>query len=110
MKAPDRNCMYCNQLMEYAEDCGTYYIYVCKSGCKHQENVDSETGKIIYYNFRVGPYWLKFSPKHNCFFLGKDPPDDIGNTENILTFNFLPTHLTPQNTTEERIKLLLLFS
>jgi len=113
--------MYCDKHMSYAEvwtppdmgSCGyagtAHYIYMCES-CKHQEDIDIETGEMTYSSFRVGLYWLQFNHKYNSFKLGEDPPDDIGNTDTILRLNFLPTHLTPQNTTEERIKLYLLFS
>lgn len=81
-------------------------IYKCVP-CKSQQ--DYQQGKLHRIIFRVGQYWLHFLPKYNHFDLGRDPPNDPCNTETILVFKFLPP-LTPQNTTEERIKLLLLFS
>ena len=120
MNAPDRNCMYCHQQMSYSKlwtppDMGGMgyageptNIYMC-GPCKSQQDYHLHTGELTYHNFRVGLYWLQFHPKYNHFQLGKDEPDDIGNTETILWLEFLPVHLTPQNTTEERIKTLLIF-
>lgn len=119
------NCIFCKQSLNLHRDwapptmeglpegVGFYagsstLIYMCKP-CKSQQDYDKATGKLTYYNFRVGLYWLSFHPKYNFFNLGEDQPDDIGNTEDILTLNFLP-NVTPQNTTIERIKLWLLFS
>jgi hypothetical protein len=113
--------MYCNQLMSYGEvwsllDVGPHgyageehYIYLCEH-CRSQQDVDIPTGQIVYYNFRVGLYHLVFHPKYGYFTLGEGPPEEIGNTDTILEFDFLPKGYTPQNTTIERIKLLLLFS
>lgn len=118
---PKRTCIFCQQPLDPWEDwhppdvgpngyAGEHtLIYQCVP-CKSQQDFQ-ENGERRYYNFRVGLYWLRFHPNSDWrpFTIGKDPPDDIGNTETIMELNFLP-QLTPQNTTEERIKLILLFS
>jgi hypothetical protein len=122
MKAPDRNCMYCHQRMSYAKvwespDCGTncytgkgHYIYMCEC-CKSQQDIDIPTGKPIYHTFKVGKYQLSFLPqsKHWPFRIA-DCSDEDNGPDTILTLDTLSTYLTPQNTTEERVGLLLLFS
>jgi hypothetical protein len=120
MKAPDRDCMYCNQLMSYAEiwtppDVGMgyagepYYIYMCEP-CKSQQDVDIQTGQIMYYNFKVpnSEYGVCFHPKYNSCDI-QDYSDKIHGEEVILSFDFMPD-LNPQNTTKERIKLYLVCS
>lgn len=121
MKAPDRNCMFCHQVMEYAElweppDMGgfgyagePYYIYMC-TPCHCQQDVEIATSQIKRYSFKINRYHLAFNVKYHSFQIGLDPPEEPNNTETILSLNILPTHLTPQNVTEERIHLFLLFS
>lgn len=124
-----KTCIFCQQPLElYKEwlppDMGgkgyagePTFIYMCEP-CKSQQDYHKVTSELTHYNFRVDLYWLRFNPgwgpagswsQYNSFSLGKDPPDDIGNTETILRLDFIPK-LTPQNTTVERIKTLLLFS
>jgi hypothetical protein len=109
MKAPDRKCMYCQQLMVFAEDHyyagSAHYIYMCQP-CQSQQNVSIQDDKVTYYNFQVGQYKVCFCPPYNSFYLQIIQP---GYWDIILELNILP-NWTPQNTTEERIKLLLLFS
>lgn len=85
-------------------------IYQCKP-CHSQQDFNPYTDKLIYYNFRVqnSKYGVCFYPKPQ-FALIKDYSDQINGEEVILRFDFLPIDLTPQNTTEERIKKLLVFS
>src|SRR5579885_3390722 len=123
MSAPPRNCIFCQESIPLHEtwmppDLGGMgyageptHIYMCDP-CKSQQDYDVKTDQLTYYNFRIGLYRLQFHPnpknngKYKSFRLGKDPPEDIGNTETILHLDFLPDY-TPQNTTEERIQLLL---
>lgn len=110
-------CIFCQQPIDLWDDIPSdpehsdnYYhagegqsIYQCKP-CNSQQDFGMVTGKLLNYGFHVGQYGLWFFPKHNIFKI-KQYPDE----ETLLTLEVLPG-LTPQNTTVERIKLLLLFS
>jgi hypothetical protein len=108
--------------MSYAEvwtppDCGpnsyagtAHYIYLCKP-CRSQQDVDISTGKIYYHTFKVGKYQLSFHPESDWWpFSISDCSDEVNGPEQILSLKVLPTEYTPQNTTEERIRTLLVFS
>jgi len=87
-----------------------HYIYMCES-CKSQQDVDISTGKITRHSFHIGKFQLVFRPESEWYKFGiEDCSDEYHGPENILELNLLPTYLTPQNTSEERIKLFLLFS
>ena len=63
-------------------------------------------GKLISYSFEVLPYLLCFEMEKNQFIVR-----ERSNFQNILlTCNYIPINMTPQNTTAEKVKLLILFS
>lgn len=80
------------------------YEYECKR-CRSTQYFNP-SGRPQHYLFWVGPYKLYFIPytyEHPVFQLCN------GNLGPIFELNFLP-NLTPQNCSEERIKILILFS
>lgn len=63
----------------------------------------TEFGKALTYWFDVGKYRLYFYPHvQKC--------DIFASELHVTTLNFLPHNLTPKNTTEEKIQLLITFS
>ena len=64
-------------------------------------------GRPVDWSFVVSNYMLYFWPGHN-FTIFQLENERIGKP--ILTTKSVPVKMTPQNTTEERIKLLILFS
>jgi hypothetical protein len=117
MKAPDRNCMYCDQHMSYAEvwtppDFGinsyageATHIYLCEH-CKSQQDYHASTNTLSYHTFRIGKYQLAFFPESDLFRIAYCSGEDAF-PECILELNTLPTHLTPKTTTEKDVLDLL---
>lgn len=89
----------------------TLYSYHCIR-CASEQLFD-DTGQALEYSFRVGDYLCQFNSPTYKFQVVKQGPQGLGGvpyTKVILTLDFVPHNLTPQNTTEERIKTLILFS
>jgi len=87
------------------------YSYECKR-CHSEQDFES-TGRPLDYKFVIGRYHLLFKPRNKTFQIIVYPIDEVWlqkASQCLLNVNFCPTHLTPQNTTEERIKTLILFS
>lgn len=82
-----------------------FHCVICDSTQQYLPN-----GQYGIYRFCVNKkYQLSFIPAYSEFYITQITPQ-YGNNLIVLKLNFLPTNLTPQNTTEERIKLLILFS
>ena len=74
----------------YCEPCKTYQIFTCY-------------GKPINYWFRVSEYLCHFWIEKQIFQILK-----LNKAQ--LTLNFIPQYITPYNTTDNRIKTLILLS
>ena len=83
------------------------YLYLCKS-C-HSEQCFATNGELMEYEFMIDIYRLIFRPKEHRFKIMKYPGGRLRDGKTILDVQTCP-HLTPQNTTLEKIKLLVLFS
>lgn len=83
----------------------TYWCARCKSSQDFTEG-----GQPLDYYFMVGPYKLCFYPLtqhfeiHHCT-NGRKAPATL-----VAQIKQLPTHLTPQNMDENRVKCLIVFS
>lgn len=84
------------------------WLYLCKR-C-HSEQAFEANGRIVWYDFSVGAYYLLFNPKQRTFEITLYPNGRLRPGTSLLKINACPTHLTPQNTPLERVKLLILFS
>jgi hypothetical protein len=112
---PERNCRFCNtKMINYGhrlEDWGqtteriSAYLYLCLP-C-HSEQAIQENGETSDYDFTVGKYQLCFSLLNQSLCIMYD----LNRSGKIIArIHNCPTHLTPFNTTEKRIKTLILFS
>lgn len=73
--------------------------------CKINQTFDPN-GKPLSYCFEVLPYILVFSLEENTLTIR-----ERANYSNVLmTCNYIPRDMTPENTTVEQIKTLILFS
>jgi hypothetical protein len=94
-----------NDLNGYEE-----FIYWCQA-CLANQTFDARA-KPLRWSFQVGRYELQFWPQDRqfaIFLLNERDLPILTINKCVLTLNFLP-YLTPQNTTEERLKLFILFS
>lgn len=121
MTTLEPSCLFCSQRLtftgSFSNDLyplhgGTglpdHYSFECEP-CQ-SEQMFLTTGKLLDYNFRVGPYVLWFFPGTNKSTIAyREILNQVPVTRTVLVLNFLPD-LTPQNTTEERIQTLILFS
>ena len=82
-------------------------MFLCKR-C-HSEQIFNLSGKLLHWDFRIGAYELDFSHISGLFKIKHYPPGEMFKGTIVLELDFLP-YLTPQNTTVERIKTLILFS
>lgn len=72
----------------------------------HANQTYDPNGKPLRFTFVVSPYVMVFDMEHNNFTIREESKYD-----NILmTCNYIPKNMTPQNTTLEKIKTLILFS
>ena len=79
----------------------------------HSEQLFEREGKPLEYSFRVGDYLCLFPVGHPGprFEIYKVQIDSgIPEPKAILQLDFIPNNIRPDNTTEERIKTLILFS
>jgi len=103
-------CRFCNRQFgpplrsltdHFVNDNQVYYEFKCQP-CRATQYFGS-SGKALHYLFWIGPYKLYFMIKPARFQLCNG---DLGP---IFGLDYHPK-LTPQNTTEEKIKTLILFS
>lgn len=73
--------------------------------CQATQSFDPD-GNLICYSFEVKPYILMFDLKENLFTIS----ERSNMAEKIVASKCIPNHLTPQNTTLEKIKTYILFS
>lgn len=113
---PLAKCRFCQAQMTYLKSYtdpprGTsepYHEFHCEP-CRSTQFVDSINNKPMHFWFYVGNYHLYFmvnTTNKIKFQLVQDKPE----YHILLELDFLPLHLTPLNTTEERIKAMVLFS
>lgn len=77
--------------------------------CKSEQNL-SEDGQELDYNFMVGPYKLCFYPLTKSFEIHHCPNGRKAATTPVAKIKELPTHLKPDDMTEERVKCIITFS
>lgn len=82
------------------------YLYLCKK-C-HSEQAFALDGRTLDYNFRVENYRLYFYPQGSKFVIKQQ--EDYYQETVLVELETCPGHLKPSNTTEARIKTLILFS
>ena len=108
-------CRFCQRLMSplvpFQSRGRTLYSYHCIR-CK-SEQLFAEDGQALEYSFRVGNYLCQFNSPTYKFQIVRQGPISNGGipyTKVMLSLDFVPHNLRPDNTTEERIKTLILFS
>ena len=105
MMTVEPTCRYCQRRLGDCKSAYLYYEFECKP-CRSTQYFES-SGKSRHYLFRIGPYKLYFMP--DTYSIPKFQLCN-GNLGPIVELDYLPHNLTPQTTTIERIKTLILFS
>lgn len=105
-------CRFCKRKMLLCNTKGGYddpqeFHYRCNA-CESSQAYDTKA-HCFYWNFDMGPYrvccWAQpNNPQCTIFLI-----DNGGIDKALVVMPFIP-YLTPTNTNEERIKLLILFS
>lgn len=90
----------------YKDD--TIETYSCKYCNSEQEFY--ENGRTADYSFTIGQYKLYFCPPSHTFQILPAKSRMGDKPKPYLQLGYLPLNLTPKTCTEDRIKLLILFS
>lgn len=102
-------CRFCKQRMApltpfQLGGVGTVYSFLCQR-CNSEQLFDTNA-RLLESNFKVGEYTLDFhhyGDRTHKFQVSKD-------AKIVFQLEFIPHNITPKNTTEDRIKILILFS
>lgn len=108
-------CRFCYRPLIYAQTSASpgstlLYQYKCLA-CNSTQHF-WENGSPAHYTFTIGNYILIFLPAIQAMEIVRINHNPNGTTLGnlVLKLPFLPTNLTPQNTTEDRIKTMIVFS
>ncbi len=115
MMTVEPTCRFCNRKMNsltsFQSRGRTIYSLYCVP-CR-SEQLFEEDGKTLEYSFRVGDYLCQFNlPYGPVFRIVKQGMEmaDLSPHKVVLKLDFIPENLTPQNTTIDKIKTMILFS
>lgn len=106
-------CRYCQGKLKARGSRGALedaiYIYYCKS-CESEQTF-KKNGQTIEWSFMVGDsYCIHFWPQSKAFKIVEYKKGQPTKYVLELILEKPPTHMTPQNMTEERVKCLIVFS
>lgn len=115
MMTVEPTCRFCSRKMtsltSFQSRGRTVYSLYCMF-CR-SEQLFEEGGKPLEYSFRVENYLCQFNmPNGPVFRIVKQGMEMAGLAPQkvVLKLNFIPENLTPQNTTIDKIKTMILFS